>query len=306
MARVLVTGADGFIGRQTLPPLAGSGHEVHATFHPDVRPPLEEQGCTWHACDLLDREEQRRLLYEVKPTHLLHLAWYTKPGTYWNSPKNLRWVEASLALVLNFKEAGGERLVVAGSCAEYDWSFGRCSETTTPTRPATLYGACKHSLHQIIESYSAIAGLSYAWGRMFFVYGPYEHAARFLPSLIRSLLQQKTFLCRYGEHVRDFLFVRDAGAAFARLLESKVQGPVNIASGRPIALRDLATMAAEALGRPDLVGFDEAKALSSEPLLLLADVGRLTREVGWTEACGFDAGLRETIDWWKKTMEGAG
>ena len=57
----------------------------------------------------------------MAPTHLLHLAWYAEPGLFWRSPENLRWVEASLRLLRAFAEHGGQRAVMAGSCAEYAW-----------------------------------------------------------------------------------------------------------------------------------------------------------------------------------------
>ena len=86
----------------------------------------------------------------VQPTHLLHLAWFAVPGQFWTSPENLRWVQASLELLSVFESVGGRRLVVAGSCDEYEWSDVDCDEHDTPLRPATLYGTCKHALHLVM------------------------------------------------------------------------------------------------------------------------------------------------------------
>src|SRR5258708_4086554 len=134
--RVLVTGASGFIGRHCLPYLLEAGHEVHAV----ARTPLKISGPVWHSADLLSPGASSRLISSVKPTAVLHLAWYTAHGEYWSSSENLRWVQASLELIQATAAAKCKRLVAAGTSAEYDWSAGVCSETLTPLLPASLYG----------------------------------------------------------------------------------------------------------------------------------------------------------------------
>ncbi len=59
---------------------------------------------------------------EVQPTHLLHFAWIATPGVYWDSAENFRWVSAGERLLRSFRAHGGRRVVMAGSCAEYDWA----------------------------------------------------------------------------------------------------------------------------------------------------------------------------------------
>src|SRR5215217_4494631 len=120
MKRVLVTGGTGFIGRHTLAELLARDFEVHVAAR--SKPSDFPSDVSFHECDLLDAGAARRLTTRLAPTHLLHLGWYAKPGLFWTSLENLRWVAASLTLYLAFAEAGGTRAVIAGSCAEYDWS----------------------------------------------------------------------------------------------------------------------------------------------------------------------------------------
>ena len=143
MKKVLLTGATGFIGRSSIQLLIENGYEVHAVFH-IVQPSFKKEcNLFWHQCDLFNAEQQKNLLIEVKPTHLLHFAWIATPGVYWTSFENIRWVQASLGLLMNFADQGGKRAVLAGTCAEYDWNCGYCSEELTPIRPQTLYGKSK-------------------------------------------------------------------------------------------------------------------------------------------------------------------
>jgi len=195
MKKVLVTGATGFIGQYCLPLLLERGFEVHAVTSKDLDE--AESDIYWYRADLLDSEQAKRVMAKVKPSHLLHLAWHTVPGEYWTSTENLRWVQASLDLLQNFVSHGGYRVVMAGTCAEYDWKWGFCSEDTTPLTPETLYGVCKHSLQSMLDAFSKQTGLSSAWGRIFFVYGPHEHPGRLVSSVIRSVLKGEPAHCSH-------------------------------------------------------------------------------------------------------------
>jgi len=239
------------------------------------------------------------LVAAVKPSHLLHLAWYSKPGTFWTAPDNLRWVLASLSLLDAFATHGGVRAVMAGSCAEYDWRYGWCSEQVTPLGPSSPYGKCKQALQSLLAAHSQMSGLSWAWGRIFFLYGPHEHPARLVASVIKSLLQGQPAFCSTGEQLRDFLHVADVASAFVSLLDSDVRDAVNIASGIPVSVGEIVRRIATALGREDLLRMGARPVAAGDPPLLVADVRRLTEEVHWRPRFDLDTGLGATIDWWR-------
>jgi len=181
MKRVLLTGAAGFIGRHCLPLVSPSDYEVHAVS--SRVPDGNQSGVQWHQVDLLDVGHATELIATVRPTHLLHFAWYADPGQYWSSLENFRWVQASLALLQAFTEIGGRRVVMAGTCAEYDWKCGYCCEQRTPLMPVSVYGICKHSMQIMLEGFTRQTGVSAAWGRIFFLYGPHEHPHRLVSSV---------------------------------------------------------------------------------------------------------------------------
>lgn len=309
MTRALLTGASGFIGSHCLAPLLAHGYEVHAVSgrvhnagerrSPDV---------IWHQADLLDAAQVTVLLARVRPTHLLHLAWDVTPGSYWSSPSNWQWVDASLKLLAAFGANGGQRAVLAGTCAEYDPlagpSAGCCNEATTPLAPTTVYGACKAALSIMLSPFAAQYGVgSTAWARLFYLYGPHEHPARLVSTVIRTIMDEQPMPCTHGEQVRDFLHVEDVAAALVALLDSAVTGAVNIASGQPTTLRTLLSAIGDQLGRADLLQFGARAAGANEPPVLTADVTRLVREVGWTPTISLEDGLRQTIGWWRQERE---
>lgn len=299
MSRVLVTGATGFIGRGTLTPLLEAGMEVHAVSS-KAAPSDSPAAVRWHQVDLLAPGAEREI-EALGASHLLHLAWYAEPGRFWRAAENLDWVGASLRLLRAFTEAGGVRATIAGSCAEYEWADEtHCSEMLTPTRPATLYGTAKHSLHAIAQSYASEVGLSLAWGRVFFVFGPHEHPARLAGSVASALVAGREAPCSHGEQVRDFLYAPELASAFVALLASNVTGAVNMASGQPLRVRDLIEALAAAAGRPDLVRLG-ARQSPQEPARLTADISRLRDEVGWEPSLSLQQAAHQTVDWWRRS-----
>jgi nucleoside-diphosphate-sugar epimerase len=298
---VLVTGATGFVGRMALAPLRERGFDVVAlTSRADAGRP-DVDGVRWHVADLLAADGAQAAIAEVTPSHLLHLAWYAEPGAFWHAPENLRWVEASLRLLRAFHDAGGRRAVLAGTCAEYAWADEtHCVEGVTALEPATLYGTSKHALRLVSESYAAGAGLSFAWGRIFFVFGPFEHPARLVSSVARALTRGDQAPTSKGEQVRDFLSNVELGDAFAAVVASDVEGALNMASGEPVRIRELVEHVADAAGRPDLLRLGERSAAPGEPAALTADVTRLRNDVGWAPSRSLRAQVDQTVAWWRE------
>ncbi len=276
MKRVLLTGGSGFIGRHAIAPLNRVGYEVHAV---DRRS---------SGIDLMDRRQVDDLVARVRPTHLLHFAWYAEHGKFWSSPLNLDWTAASLNLFRAFADAGGQRAVFSGTCAEYDWTGDpQLVEDVTPSTPGTLYGTCKNSLREIVLK---AGGPTVAWGRIFFLFGPGEPRDRLVPSILGPLQRGETATVRSGGHVRDLMHVADVAAAFVALLDSGLTGTVNIASGHPVTLGDVARTLGDLVGRPDLVRVEDAPGSATNPKVMTADASKLT-SLGFNPRYGLRDGL---------------
>lgn len=296
MKRILLTGGTGFIGYHCIEPLLERGYEVHAVAGRSA--PDKVKGVTWHQADLL--QETRSLVEGVKPTHLLHLAWYVVPGKLISSPENFAWVSASMDLLRNFIAQGGQRAVICGSGYEYDWNFGYCSEKLTPLAPSTVYGSCKHALHSMAKSLAGLSSLSLAWARVFFLYGPREHPDRLVSSVIRSLLKGEPAKCSHGKQIRDYMHVQDVANGLATVLDSAVDGPVNVCSGQATTLREIVLTIGNLLQRPELIQLGAIPARANDTPLVVGENARLVSEAGWQQTFDLEAGLRHTIGWWKE------
>jgi predicted O-linked N-acetylglucosamine transferase (SPINDLY family)/nucleoside-diphosphate-sugar epimerase len=283
--RILVTGASGFIGRQTIDPLLKQGHEIHAIGATPI-----DGRARWYRCDLLDATPRRRLIAAVRPDAVLHCAWVTRHGQFWEAPENLDWVAATLALARESLDAGARRFLVTGSCAELDWTDAprRPWQEDDARNPATLYGIAKDSTHRLLARHLARAGAGLVWARLFHLYGPHDAPGRLVPALISALREGRRFELTSGPAVRDFMHVADAGWALAHLLTSDVTGPVNVASGQPVTIATLAAHLGRLSGRSELL--IDAPRPSAEPAIMAADITRL-RAAGFTPSITLDAGL---------------
>jgi nucleoside-diphosphate-sugar epimerase len=242
--RVILTGAAGFIGSHVLCCLRRYGIPFVAVGRTI---PHDCSEAEFIHSDLLMESDFDRLIARAGATHLLHLAWYAEHGKYWTSPLNLRWAEASVRLTEAFCKAGGSRVVVAGTCAEYDWTYGYCREGITPENPATLYGVAKDATRRLVMCLCREYDVPCAWGRIFITYGPGENALRLIPSLIRVFMNKKEPFAVSPSNYRDFVYVEDVAEAFFILMSHDETGIYNICSGQPVQLASLVKLAAVSL-----------------------------------------------------------
>ena len=298
LGRVLLTGASGFLGGHCIESLLAAGAEIHAV---SSKSPRTDDRIVWHQADLLDHAAIGRLMTSVRPQSLVHLAWYVAPGKWYDATENFLWLQASLEIVRQFHTAGGERLVVAGSGTEYDWNYGYCNEQRTPLRPNTYYGQCKNALRLGLEAYAENTGLACSWARVFFLYGPGEAEHRLVASVANTLLRGRRAPCTHGRQIRDFLHVQDAADALVYLLTRGHSGPINVASGQPVALRDLVGRVGRLLDAEELIEFGAIEPPPTDLPFVVADTGQLTG-LGWTPRIDHDQGIADTIAWWRERI----
>lgn len=300
--RILVTGATGFIGRNTLRPLLEKGFDVVAIT--SRAPDVPMAGVKYVVCDLTDTSAMRAAVTEIKATHLLHLAWRAVISGLWTAPENMNWIRISLDLAEAFVEAGGKRMAICGSSGDYDWASGLCTEGgVTPLMPSTFYGKAKVALYHALSGYCETNDVDFAWGRVFFLYGPGEHRSRLGASVAISLLKGEEALCSHGMQLRDYCHVEDAGAGLAALVASDLTGDYNIGSGQAVRVKDVILGLAVAAGRPDLVKLGARAAPAYEPPLIVADMTK-TRDSGLDWAPRFDlvTGTADTIAWFRENL----
>ncbi len=289
--RVLLTGASGFLGRHVLALLQQRGVQ---TWSLGRSCPPSLPVAAHLACDLLSGADLAVALRQLAPSHLLHLAWVTDYANYQVSPRNAHWMQATQRLAQAFCDAGGRHMVVAGSCAEYDWSGGWCDEETTALTPATAYGAAKDATRRWLQAHCAASGVRLAWGRIFFPFGAGQSPQRLIPSLVAALRGERDVFAVQALHRRDFVAAPDVAGALCTLLQSCAGGCFNISSADPVAVGDLVRMLAQLLDADPAPLLDMA-ARELQPPALVAGSNRSLCAIGWSGPTPLIDGLAQMV-----------
>jgi nucleoside-diphosphate-sugar epimerase len=303
--KVLITGASGFVGSHVARLLVAEGCEVYAL--------VRESSNRWRIRDILPSmylrqsdlvafENVNTYLQEIKPELCIHLAWYAVPGKYLNSQENLDSIQASLNLFSQLAELGCKRFVGIGTCFEYDLSLGYLSESSL-TKPITLYAATKVALSTILQQFAQITEMEVAWIRLFYQYGPMEDERRLIPGIISSLLRDEVVKTTKGEQIRDFLHIEDVASAIWAVAKSNVSGVVNVGSGQPVTVGQIALELGNLLGKPDLIHLGALPYRPNDPMFICANNELLRKKTDWTQKYNLTTGLKNTIEWYKDHLD---
>jgi nucleoside-diphosphate-sugar epimerase len=257
--RILLTGATGFVGRQVLAFLlhenvrircvVRQGREGALPISDKLESPLvtkdlfQEPECWWRSA--LDGIHT-----------IVHVAWYAEPGKYQLSMKNIDCLLGTLLMAKAAIASGAKRFVGIGTCFEYEQSLERLS-TDSPLGPISPYAAAKASAYLALSQILPSQAVEFAWCRLFYLYGEGDHPRRLVKSIQLSLAEGRDVALTAGNQVRDFLDVREAGLQIAKVATGKLTGAVNICSGIPVTVRQVAESIADEFGRRDLLKFGE-------------------------------------------------
>lgn len=263
---ILLTGATGFVGRQILTALLAQQCRVRLVTRSRQK---ELEDCPGVESVLVTRdlfaEESHwwgSALQDVDT--VIHAAWYVEPGKYLEAPENIHCMEGTLAMAIVAAQQGISKFVGLGTCFEY--SLGdEILETHTALQPTTLYAAAKASLYMMLSNWFKLQNITFAWCRLFYLYGEGEDSRRFVAYLRHQLDKGEPAQLSEGKQVRDFLDVRLAGESIARAALENFSGPLNICSGEGVTIRELARNIAREYGREDLLQFGKRPDNSLDP-----------------------------------------
>ena len=313
--KILVTGADGFIGSHLVEALVRRGHDVRAfvlynSFNSwgwlDHSEPSIKKNLDIFAGDVRDPYGVKQAMrgFDV----VLHLAAliaipysYHSPGAYVETN-----VMGSLHIVQAARELGVEKVVHTSTSEVYGTALYVPIDENHPLQGQSPYSATKIGADQIVLSFYRSFGTPLTVIRPFNTYGPRQSARAIIPTVITQILSGKKVI-RLGAltPTRDFNYIDDTVRGFIAIAESDaaVGQVVNIGSGFEVSIGDTARMIVEELSADVEIVTDEQRLRpqKSEVERLLADNSRAKKLIGWTPEYGgldgFRRGIRKTIDW---------
>lgn len=319
-ARVLVTGADGFIGSHLVEELLSRGARVRAfvfynSFNHwgwiDSFPDEMKNRLEIFSGDIRDPNGVRDAMKDMD--YVFHLAAliaipfsYSSPDTYIDTN-----VKGTLNVVQAARDLGVHRVLVTSTSEVYGTAMYVPIDERHPRQPQSPYSASKIGADCIAESFYRSFGTPITIVRPFNTYGPRQSARAVIPTIITQLMAGMDEI-KLGDlsPTRDLLFVKDTARAFVAIAECNtlIGHDCNIATGEEISIGDLAAILISKI-RPTskIIGDNNRlRPEKSEVFRLLGDCKKLTTHTGWKREVELNEGLDITIDWFSVPQNRAG
>lgn len=225
--KVLVTGANGYIGEGVVRELLDDGIDVVATDFSLNRIDGRAVAITANLFDITDPYD-----FFYKPDAVLHLAW--RDGFKHNSLNHIQDLPKHYEFIRRFGESGIKKVCIMGSMHEVGFYEG-CIDENTPTNPQSLYGISKNALRQSTELLQKEYGFVLQWIRGYYIVGNVKNGCSIFSKIADAVDKgQKDFPFTTGENQFDFLDYNIFCKQVAKVVEQeRITGIINCCSGKP-------------------------------------------------------------------------
>ena len=257
MSIVLLTGATGFVGRQLLKALQERGYQIRLVIREGSQSRVSNMKGIESIVTTKDLFAESSIWWKKScdgVDTVIHSAWYAEPGQYLQSDKNLDCLIGTMNLAKGAASSGIKKFVGIGTCFEYKMS-DKPLTVDSPLEPLSPYAAAKAASFIFLSEYLRPKNIDFLWCRLFYLYGEKEDARRLVPHIRERILNNQPVELTSGNQIRDFLDVSVAGLMISHAAFSGLQGSINVCSGIPTSVRQLAENIADEYGRRDLLKF---------------------------------------------------
>jgi nucleoside-diphosphate-sugar epimerase len=308
--RVLVTGAEGFIGSHLVKRLVTEGALVHAlvkTASSLWRIEDHIDGLVVLESDIANPDSLRYSLHRLKPQIVFHLAALVDVSRSWEliAPLVQTNIIGTINLLSAIRESPLEAFIHTSSSEEYGDAPSPIEEARREL-PISPYSFSKLASTHFCQMAARTFDLPVTVVRLFPVYGPFQDSAMFIPSAIRDLLMKKEFKMSPGEQLREFNYVDDVVEAYLAVARcERARGEIlNVGCGIPYRLRDVAAMIRDLIGGPGTVRIGALSYRRGEGMACYCSSEKLRALTGWSPRVPLEEGLRMTINWYASQAKG--
>jgi len=230
--RILVTGANGYLGQGIVKQLIDDGAEVLAV---DFNLDFVDERAKKISVDLFNIENPFE--YFESPDVLLHLAW--RDGFVHNSPNHLNDLPKHYTFIENMIKGGLKQVSVLGTMHEIGF-FEGCIDENTPCKPLNLYGVAKNALRDAVELLCKTNDVVFQWLRGYYIVGNSKFGNSIFSKITTAVEEgKKEFPFTTGKNKYDFLdYDKFASQVSAAVMQNEINGIINICSGKPVSLAD--------------------------------------------------------------------
>ncbi len=299
MSKILLTGASGFIGTHVRKALHEAGHEIISLVRTSGGAMAPYPGETFLTGTLAEAGALEQSLSGITMDACVHLAWEGIPD--YSSEPSIKNMEYGFRVLRLCKQMEIKKLVISGSCWEYEKPSGMISENA-PLSYENPFKTAKNTLHTIAEMFCRENGIAVHWLRLFYVYGEGQRPGSLIPYVVRELRCGVCPVLGGAFNQNDFVHVSDVAQAVCKSLDSMEGEPscgtFNIGSGQAVRVLDVVAAAARILqANIDLTPY-EPSGVGAPPFW--ADIRAAKERLGWEPRVSLEEGLERYIRFSKR------
>lgn len=311
MDKVLIVRAAGFVGNYLIDCLANNSvTEIHATKLPNTE--YNHDKAIVHELDIMDKDSIVSLLYEIRPTHIFHLAAQSSVGVAWKNPGLT--IDVNIKGSVNLLDAIRElfykpRIVMIGSGEEY----GHIKEDEVPikednhTRPGNIYAATKACQNMIGNIYAKAYDMELIQVRAFNHIGPGQAPLFVVSDFCKQVVEIEKGLREPVINVgnlkakRDFTDVRDVVRAYFLLAQQGRAGETyNVGCGHAVEINEILNTIIEQSSEPIEVRVDPNKIRPVDVPIIEADITKIKSHTGWEPKIQIESTIQDTLLYWRE------
>lgn len=306
MKKVIVTGANGFIGNAVVLKLLEQGLKVIAidiSLHLNNMP-INNPNLVYYNIDVKDINTMETVLFQEKPDTLYHFAWVGSSGKLREDIDTQISNALTTVNLLKFaKNVGCKRMICAGTIMEYEIAAAIRDQETKPQMSYT-YGIGKSLAHNLCKLVANDIGIELIWTHITNSYGPGEYSPRLINTTIRKIIHQEDITFTSGTQNYDFIYISDVANAFYLLGEKgKPNSSYVIGSGQPKALKLFIRELFKICDDTIQPVFGDVSFTGTNLDLNVFSIDNLTIDTGFKPLVSFSEGIKYTKEWLQKIEE---
>lgn len=304
MEKVIITGADGFVGSYTVAHFLKEGKSVLALDMGAEPRRLESHPLlTYMQCDISDCGAMLKNIPHNEYDTFIHFAWAGSAGEA-RVDYNLQMQNAlnTVECLKIAKKLGCSRFVCAGSIMEYEVEAAVHSQGSRPGM-AYIYGMGKHIAHCMCKSVAANLGVDLLWPMITNAYGVGEFSPRFVNTTLRKIINRESLQFTAATQNYDFVYVSDVAKAFYLVAEKgKPFCEYMIGSGNARPLKEFILEMVASCGAKSNPLFGDVPFTGTNMPLSTFNIDAIKKDCGFEIEISFGEGTKMTMDW-LKTIE---